>query len=261
MTKQAERDAITKNWAYLLDAATHKITTRILTLKFSLHEAQENLSQAVAGYELALNNNLINDPLREDKLQKLKTLPQRITQYVDRIEQFINGLHPIYIKLMPDEKLTVPYSVAHCLQHFLENFPFTQDDERQLVTLTIDKSFAIGREAFFVTQLLSRLLEYFIEARQKDKDDTAKISSTQDEQANMITFEATLTNDPASLITTVEVDDFFKMVKNTVVPGIAFCKLGIEQLGGTVIHSITVDKNGLEKMHFLIKLPGGGTPD
>lgn len=211
----------------------HELRTPLLGIKSGIVALNHAMPKLVEGYQEASKQQLIESPLRNNRIQQLDKVGERVIREVDYANTIIDML---LIKAGRDKTLeNCPMercSMAECLQEAIERYPFASKDARQRVTWSGDFNFLGSR--LLMEHVLFNLLKNALYVIEKAGRGEITIWTAHGERFNYLYFK-----DTAKGMTRRQLAHLFDHFYTTTFMGtgigLSFCKLVMNRFGGDII--------------------------
>jgi signal transduction histidine kinase len=189
------------------------------------------------------------DEIREDHLQTLRSMPDKIKLMIDQAHSVIDMLLMNLRDNSKDRTQLMPCSAAGCVLNAIDRYPF-KTGERQRVQLEINQDFVfMGVESLFIYVLFNLLKNALYSVRSAGKGNIL-IRLEVGQHINTLVFRDEGEGIKVEVMPHI-FEGFFTTKADGTGAGLAFCKRTIKRFGGEILcHS----QPG-EFTEFQIKLP------
>ncbi len=244
-------DQLAKAWSRMVDCISHDVTSPLTSIRAACQALDGTLPDLIKVYRAAVAHNVPDLPEINDRI--LALLELHLVPSINRgtrdITNFLALLHPLDTKIPSDSKDIKTLSAQAVIDQLLTNYAFKNDQDHALVHNECKHDFKFRCAEIFIEHLLDNLLQNALEHIRDANKGTISIW-TETANSNEIHFKDTSTGIAEEKLPKI-FDRFFSKRKNTIIPGLGFCRLAILQAGGNVFcHS----KKG-EYTEFVIKFP------
>jgi signal transduction histidine kinase len=227
----------------------HEIRTPLASVNSAITGIERYFPQLLRGYMQAKTANLIDNPIPIFHYELLGTLVDDIraeTKYANTvIDMLLSSSSHDKNEFLPDKI----YSIETCIQAALERYPFTSNEELNLIECEITE-FLFRGEEILVIHVLFNLIKnalYFIKAEGKGK---IYITTRTSNKGNYLFFKDTAKG-LSSKVKSRVFERFYTTTEKGTGLGLSFCKAVIVNLGGTM----TVNSQEGEYTEFIIQFP------
>jgi signal transduction histidine kinase len=211
----------------------HELRTPLLGIKSGAQALAHYLPGLIQGYQLAKEHELLEDSLRDGRLQQLEGVSQRIASEINYANTIIDML---LVKAGRENSiqncLLETCSVAECLTEAMDRYPFQSAKERNLISWRGDFEFHGSR--LLMQHVLFNLIKnalYVIATMQRGE---ITIWTEKGEKFNYLYFK-----DTAKGMTQQQLSRLFNHFYTTnflgTGIGLSFCKLVMHGFGGNII--------------------------
>ncbi len=230
-------------------AIAHEIRTPLRSIDAGIQGVQHYLPDLVKTYETAKQANLDIPYIAP---ADCKVLGNSLKETENETRAVFNVIDMLLVKAdLSQIKKTEfkKYSVMQCLHESLDRYHF-DIDERELVHLNEDNDFEFFGDPLLVSHVFFNLIQnalYFIKAASKGE---INIWIEQNDEFNILHFKDTGAGIPVRSLPHV-FDKFYTTTKHGTGVGLAFCKLVMESMDG----SIKCYSNEGAFTEFVLKFP------
>jgi two-component system CAI-1 autoinducer sensor kinase/phosphatase CqsS len=213
----------------------HELRTPFLGIRALAEGIQKYLPTLLRSYELAISNGLPVKPIRRAHLEGLKKSLDRINGEIDYSNRIVDMLL-INSSESPVRKSEFTlFSASGCVQEALARFPFSSDEERDLIRLDIADDFEVSAPRVLIVHVLFNLIKNGLYYVHRAGRGDISILLRPDAGTNRLIVEDTGTGISAQVINRI-FERFFTTTETGHGAGIglSFCKLVMEGIGGTI---------------------------
>lgn len=211
----------------------HELRTPLLGIKSGGLALVRHLPGLIQGYQLAKEHELIQDPLREGRIQQLKGVSDRIISEINYANLIIDML---LMKAGRENSLKNCVmelcSMADCLTEAITRYPFQTQKERALITYLGDFQFRGSK--LLMEHVLFNLIKNALYAIATAQKGEITIWAESREKLNYLYFK-----DTAKGMSNQQLSQLFNHFYTTTFMGtgigLSFCKLVMNAFGGSII--------------------------
>ncbi len=129
---QDKLDQLAKSWSRLVNCITHDLTTPLAIMRMGSSNLDKILTILWDGYQLAVKHNLLQASQAEQKSiqDAVDHLSLSIQENANKMQEFLNLLHPYTKQLLSTSEETIPLSAKAMVQKAIQAYPFADDNER-----------------------------------------------------------------------------------------------------------------------------------
>ncbi|TAL62654.1 MAG: HAMP domain-containing histidine kinase [Legionella sp.] len=210
----------------------HELRTPLLGIKSGAQALVHYFPVLFKGYQLAMENHLIENPLRERRLQQLIGVSERIVSEIDYANTIIDML---LIKAGRENLLqngeAELCSMAECIKQAIARYPFKSPRERMLISYKGD--FYFKGSQLLMQHVLFNLIKnslYVIATAQRGE---ITLWMELGEKFNYLYFKDTATGMSSQQLSRL-FDHFYTTTFMGTGIGLSFCKLVMHGFGGQI---------------------------
>lgn len=236
---QAERDKLTQAWSCLIDCVSHDLKTPLLSTRMSADILAKIIPDLIQGYKLAVANKLIEDKVSVHYLKAAdEQIIHSLKNSLTNATNFLNLLHPLNQKLLSGSEEVKSVSIKKFLTQLIERYPFSHQNERNLLSLNLQPDFKVKFSETFLEPLLFNLLNNALRHISQEQKGEIFIWTEVQGNRHSLHFKDTAKGMDEDAVSCV-FDRFFSLRDGKTVPGMGYCRLALLQLGGDILcHSI-----------------------
>ncbi|HEX4044054.1 MAG TPA: HAMP domain-containing sensor histidine kinase [Gammaproteobacteria bacterium] len=244
-------DQVGRAWSRMVDCITHDLKTPLVSLRMTGKHLEDMFGNLVKGYELAVENNLMEASISERHLTAAQEmLVPEIQSEVTEILDFINLLHPYNQQLFATSEATKQLNIQDCLENIVKNHFLTNEKERALLHIECSHNFKFQFAPIFIEFLFDNLIINALNFIEKEGKGEINIWTEEGDNYNLVHFQDTAHGLEETGLAEV-FERFFSTQNDKIVPGLGFCRLALLQRGGNILCKAIKD----ESTDFIIKFP------
>jgi two-component system CAI-1 autoinducer sensor kinase/phosphatase CqsS len=241
-------DEILSAWIRMIGCVAHDVATPLASIRLENNWLKKMLPKVLAGYELAVQHQLLAPQMDKQQLETIETSIDDIEQHVTKIVDFFSELRGHTQKLLP-QKESSPFYVGAFIEETIANHP-EMNKQPHLLHLDKQHDFQFHGDSLFLKYLLQDLIEQALSRIEMSRQGEMYIWLEDDSQYSILHFKDTA--DPLNRETVSRAFDSFLVKQDKhIIPGIGFCRLKWLQMGG----DITCDVNANNETHFRVQFP------
>ncbi|WP_237757970.1 sensor histidine kinase [Legionella oakridgensis] len=211
----------------------HELRTPLLSIKSGAQALNASMPKLYEGYLLAKERGLLSSAFRENRMQQLQSVSERIIREINYANTIIDML---LIKAGRDNSLkNCPMelcSMAECLQEAVDRYPFRSAENRALVSWHGDFQF-IGSKLLMEHVLFNLLKNALYVIAMSERGDISIWTECSDK------FNYLYVKDTAKGMTKQQLTRLFDHFYTTTFMGtgigLSFCKLVMNRFGGDIV--------------------------
>ncbi|MEQ8689926.1 MAG: HAMP domain-containing sensor histidine kinase [Pseudomonadales bacterium] len=244
--QQEKEDAI---WRIAMSIA-HQLRTPLASVQNTSIGVASYFSSLVGGYKAAIDSGASVDQINEQKLNQIEVALETIGNEVESAKKLIDILIANSKPFQADVDSTMTFDVEDVITNALETFPFNNDVERGLISMS-GSTFDVRANKHLFLHVLYNLVANAVEFAQKKRGGVVKITTEIGLRWNKINVWDNGVGIPQKNLNQIFEPFFSKNSMNGTGIGLPFCKSVIESIGGR----ISVKSTEGEYTEFTIRLP------
>jgi two-component system, CAI-1 autoinducer sensor kinase/phosphatase CqsS len=215
----------------------HELRTPFLGIKALAQGIGLHLPNLLRAYQLAIDNHLTIEPIRQRHLRRLKFGLREIELETNHSNSIIDRLLINATERPVEEHAFESFSARRCVLDAIHRYPFAGRYERDLITIDLDQDFIISAPPVLMVHVLFNLLKnslYYVQKAGKGGVTIQLVAAG--ESVRKIVVHDTGTGIPPQIIRRI-FDRFFTTTESGHGAGIglSFCKMVMEGLGGSIV--------------------------
>ncbi|MDO8954748.1 MAG: HAMP domain-containing sensor histidine kinase [Gammaproteobacteria bacterium] len=214
---------------HLISAIVHRIRTPLSSMAMGAGAIEEILPELFKSHKLAIEHNLIDSDIGENRLELLAAAFPNITHDINRTSEFLNDL------LYYIDQLSVPVNQMPLIKasSWVAGLVKRSQIEPNLVQVDIQPDVEFRAPEVFANDLLANLLDNAARAIAKAGKGNIYISSATEQGRNTLYFKDTACGMTADQVNKI-FSRYFSVRQEAFSAGLGFCRMGLMSTGVSI---------------------------
>lgn len=236
--KKYKLDETEKAWSMSIGQLSHALATKMATLQMKQQGLQKIIPSLLKGYHLAVEHHLIEDTINAKMLNRIEDM-QNLDEQLMPMFELLEQLNTYCSQMVGHDAIEMQrLSAQQCLSALLANYTFEQDSQRNRIALDLGHDFEFKCPILFIESSLRHILTITLQHISKSNEGSVRIWLSDEAEYHLFNIKLIDQNLNEAQMTACFNHFLFEPYDKTR-PGLGFCRLAIQHLGGNVIcHSV-----------------------